>query len=342
MLRPLPPGGETVEIRRRQFIARGLALAAAPLAPRAALSATDADGYPSHPMRLVIPFAPGGGTDIIGREIAHQLSLAWKQPVIVENRAGGNGTIGLANVANSPADGYSLSMVTASASVNVTLQGRTLPYSLIDGFAPITQVTSQPYLLVVSPALGVKSVQELLDLGRKRATPLTFGSSGIGGLSHLSGALFSSLSKVPMTHVPYKGGAPAMADVASRQIDMLFSTQIEANGLIQGGMLQALAVTTARRAAASPNLPTMQEAGVAGYEVAGWYGLLAPAHTPPEIVAKLNTEVNRVLTLGDVRQKIHADGSEPAGSTSAQFAAHIRSEVGRWRALIAQLNIPTQ
>ena len=330
-----------MDIRRRRLI-QGLALAAVPSAPRSALSAVPAGDYPNHPVKLIIPFVPGGGTDIIGREIAQQLTLAWNQPFIVENRAGGNGTIGLASVANSPADGYTLSMVTASASVNVTLQGRTQPYSLIDDLAPVTQVTSQPYLLVVNPKLQVKSVQELLNLGRKRATPLTYGSSGIGGLSHLSGALFSSLSKVPMTHVPYKGGAPAMADVASGQIDMLFSTRIEANGLIQSGMLLPLAVTTAKRAAASPDLPTMQEAGVPGYEVAGWYGLLAPARTPPTIIAKLNAEVDRILTMEDVQKKIRMDGSEPVGGTSAHFGAHIRSEVGRWRTLIAQLHIPTQ
>lgn len=293
-------------------------------------------------MRLIIPFAPGGGTDIIGREIARQLTLAWNQPVVVENRAGANGTIGLADVANSSPDGYSLSMVTASASVNVTLQGHAQPYSLINSFAPVIQATTQPYVLVVNPALGVKSVQDMLDIGRRRATLLTYGSSGIGGLSHLSGALFSSLSKVPMTHVPYKGGAPAMAGVVSGEIDMLFSTRIEAVGLIQGGKLLPLAVTTAKRAAASPDLPTMQEAGVPSYKVAGWYGLLAPARTPASIVSRLNAEVNRILALNDVQGRIRADGSEPVGGTSQHFGAHIRSEVERWRKLIAELNISTQ
>jgi tripartite-type tricarboxylate transporter receptor subunit TctC len=332
-----------MDIRRRQLVARGVALAALPMAPRLAWSAVGStEDFPSHPMRLVIPFAPGGGTDIVGREIARQLTMAWNQPVVVENRAGGNGTIGLANVANSPPDGHTLSMVTASASVNVTLQGRTQPYSLLDSFAPVVQATTQPYVLIVNPALKVKTVQELLDLARKRSTPMTYGSSGIGGLSHLSGALFSSLSKVPMTHVPYKGGAPAMADVVSGQIDMLFSTRIEALGLIEGGKLTPLAVTTVKRASASPELPTMQEAGIPGYEVAGWYGVLAPSSTPASIVAKLNTEINRILKLDDVQKKIRTDGSEPVGGSSQQFGAHLRSEVERWRKLIAQLKIATE
>jgi len=332
-----------MDMRRRQLNTFGLALAGAAIAPRAWAQGEDARKYPSKPIRLVIPFAVGGGTDIIGREIAHQLTLAWGQSVVAENRAGGNSTIGLETVAKSAADGYTLTMITASATVNVTLMGHKQPYNLLTDFAPITQITSQPYVLVVNPNLPVHSVKDLIALAKKRgAKPMTYGSSGIGGLSHLSGALFSSLADIPLTHVPYKGGSPAMTDVASGQIDMLFSTRLQADILIKAGRLRPLAVTTSKRSSASPDLPTMEEAGVPGYNVAGWYGMLAPARTPAPIVAKLNKEIVRIVALPEVAQRMAADGSEPTSSTPEAFQAHIRSEVERWAALIKKMGITTE
>jgi tripartite-type tricarboxylate transporter receptor subunit TctC len=290
---------------------------------------------------LIIPFAVGGGTDVVGREIGMQMGSAWHQSVVVENRAGGNSTIGLGMAAKAEPDGYTVTMVTASASVNVTLMGQQQSYSLVGDFAPISQLTSQPYFLVVNPKLPVRSVKDLIALAAKRDAPMTYGSSGIGGLSHLSGALFSSLAKIPLNHVPYKGGAPAMTDVMSGQIDMLFSTRIEAHALIDAGKLRALAVTTAKRSVSSPELPTMQEAGVPGYEVAGWYGMLAPAHTPPAIIDKLNRELLRILRLPDVAKRLETDGSEAVGTSPAEFDQHIRSEVARWRKLIIDTGIKT-
>lgn len=335
-----------MDIRRRQLNGLGLALAAAAASPRAFAQqqapAQGAADFPSRPIRLLIPFVVGGGTDVIGREIGMQLTKAWGQSVVVENRAGGNGTIGLEMAAKAEPDGYTLTMITASSSVNVTLQGHKQPYNLIKDFAPITQITSQPYFLVVNPSLPVKNVKDLIALAKSRATPVTYGSSGIGGLSHLSGALLSSLAKIPLTHVPYKGGSPAMTDVMSGHIDMLFSTRLEAHALIDAGKLRALAVTTVKRSPAAPDLPTMQEAGVPGYEVAGWYGMLAPAGTPAPVVDKLNGEIVRILKLQEVSARMAADGSEPMGTTPAQFSAHIRSEVERWRKLIAELGIPTE
>jgi tripartite-type tricarboxylate transporter receptor subunit TctC len=328
--------------QRRDFNRMALALAGMASAPRLFAQSDPAADYPSHPIHVIVPFAPGGGTDIVARVIGQKLGEAWKQPVVIENKAGGNGTIGAAYVAKSPPDGYTLSMITASHSVNVTLQGAKHPYDLLKDFAPISQVTTQPYYLVVNPKLPVRSVKELIALAKSKPGKLTYGSSGVGGTSHLSGALFCSLANIDMTHVPYRGGEPAMADVISGQIDMLFSTRLQSRGFVEQGQLRALAVTTAKRSPATPELPTMEEAGVPGYVVAGWYGVLAPAGTPPAIVNKLNREIVRIVHLPDVAEKMATDGSEPVGSSPAQFAAHIKSEVEKWRDLIHKTGIKTE
>ena len=301
-----------------------------------------AGDYPSKPIRLIVPFAPGGGTDIVARMIGLKLGQTWNQAVVVENRAGANGTLGAHIVAKSPADGYTLTMMTASHSVNVTLQGIKHPYDLLKDFAPVTQATRQPYVLVVNPNLPAKSVKELLALAKSQPGKLTYGSSGIGGTSHLSGALLGVLGDVQLTHIPYKGGEPAMTGVVGGQIDMLFSTLLQSRGLIQGGKLRPLAVTTPERSEAIKELPTMMEAGVPRYEVVGWYGILAPAGTPPAIVQKLNREIVRSLRLSDVAEKIAADGSEPVGNSPEEFGAHIKREVEKWRDLIQRTGIRTE
>jgi len=327
---------------RRRFTRLAAGAAGVVLAPRLLAQAEPAADYPSRAIHLIIPFAPGGGTDIVARTVAQKLGDALKQPVVPENRAGGNGTIGANAVAHSPPDGYWLSMITASHSVNVTLQGTKHPYDLLKDFAPVSQLTTQPYLLVVNPSLPAKSVKELIALAKAKPGKLTYGSSGVGGTSHLSGALFCTLAGIDMTHVPYRGGEPAMADVVSGQIDMLFSTRLQSNAFLEAGHLRALAVTTKTRSPANPELPTMQEAGVPGYEVAGWYGMLAPAGTPRAIVDRLNRELVRIVHLPDVTEKIRSDGSEPVGSSPAQFAAHIKAEVDKWRDLIHKTGIKTE
>jgi tripartite-type tricarboxylate transporter receptor subunit TctC len=327
---------------RRELLRAGAGLAGLAAFPRGFAQADPTADYPSRPIRLVVPFAPGGGTDIVGRTIGQKLTEAWKQPVVVENRAGGNGTIGANLVAKSPPDGYSLLMITSSHSVNVSLQGSKHPYDLLKDFTPISQVTRQPYVLVLNPKVAVRSVQELIALAKANPGKLTYGSSGIGGTSHLAGALFCSLADLQMTHVPYRGGEPAMTDVVAGQIDMLFSTLLQSHGLIQAGKLRPLAVTTATRSPALPALPTMQEGGVPRYEVTPWYGMVAPAGTPPAIVNKLNHEIVRIVHLPEVIQKMAADGSEPVGSTPEQFAAHIKSEVEKWRDLIRKTGIHTE
>jgi len=322
--------------RRRELLQAGVALTGVAAYSRVF---AQTDEYPSRPIRLIVPFAPGGGTDIVARILGQKIGEAWKQAVVVDNRAGANGTIGAHLAAKSPPDGYTLTMMTASHSVNVTLQGTKHPYDLLKDFAPVSQVTRQPYVLVINPNLPAKSLKELVALAKSQPGKLTYGSSGIGGTSHLSGALLGVLADVQLTHIPYRGGEPAMTAVVGGQIDMLFSTLLQSRGLIQAGKLRPLAVTTPSRSAAIPELPTMQEAGVPRYEVVGWYGVLAPAGTPPAIVQKLNREIVRSLRLPDVGEKIAAEGSEPVGNSPEEFGAHIKAEVEKWRDLIQRTGI---
>lgn len=297
-----------------------------------------ASDYPAKPIRLIVPFAPGGGTDITARTIAQKLTERWGQQVIADNRPGANGTIGADLIAKAVPDGYTVGMISSSHSVNPSLMKK-LSYDLVQDLAPITQATAQPYALVVHPSLPVKSMKELVALARAKPDALNYGSSGTGGLSHLSGALLGSLAGVNIVHIPYKGGNPAMIDVIAGQIQMLYSTLLQAQTHIKSGKLRALGVTTAQRSPAAPLLPTMQEAGIPGYEVAGWYGVVAPAKMPPAIVAKLNQEIVRILQSPDVKERMSADGSEPVGSTPEQFGAHIRNEVAKWRKLIQEAGI---
>ncbi len=297
-----------------------------------------AQSYPNKPIRLIVPFAPGGGTDITGRAIAMKLTDALGQTVVVDNRAGANGTIGADIAAKAPPDGYTLSMISSSHSVNPSLMKK-LPYDLIADLAPITQATTQPYALIVHPSVAAKSVKELIALVKAKPNSLNYGSSGTGGLSHLSGALLCSMTGITMTHIPYKGGAPALTDLVGGQIQLLFSTILQAQSQLKGGRVRALAVTTAKRSAGAPDLPTMQEAGVAGYEVAGWYGMVAPLKTPAAIIARLNTEAVKALRASDIKDKLAADGSEPVGSTSDAFGLHIKAEVAKWQRLVKDASI---
>ena len=307
----------------------------------AALLATGsaaAQPYPNKPIRLIVPFAPGGGTDITARAIAMKLTEAIGHTVVVDNRAGANGTIGADIAAKAPPDGYTLSMISSSHSVNPSLMKK-LPYDLINDFAPVTQATTQPYALILHPSVAAKSVKELIALVKAKPNSLNYGSSGTGGLSHLSGALLCSMTGITMTHIPYKGGAPALTDLVGGQIQLLFSTILQAQSQLKGGRVRALAVTTAKRSAGAPDLPTMQEAGVAGYEVAGWYGMVAPLKTPAAIIARLNTEAAKALRASDIKDKLAADGSEPVSSTSEAFGLHIKTEVAKWNKLVKEANI---
>ncbi len=301
-------------------------------------SSATAQPYPTKPIRLIVPFAPGGGTDITGRAIAMKLTEALGQTVVVDNRAGANGTIGADIAAKAPPDGYTLSMISSSHSVNPSMMKK-LPYDLVNDLAPVTQATSQPYALVLHPSVAARSVKELIALVKAKPNSLNYGSSGTGGLSHLSGALLCSMAGITMTHIPYKGGSPALTDLVGGQIQLLFSTILQAQAQLKGGRVRALAVTTAKRSAGAPDLPTMHEAGVTGYEVAGWYGMVAPLKTPAAIIARLNTETVKALRGADIKDKLAADGSEPVGSTSEAFGLHIKTEVAKWNKLVKEARI---
>lgn len=292
--------------------------------------------YPSRPIRLIVPFTPGGGTDITARLVAEKLTERLGQQVIVDNRPGAAGNIGAELAARATPDGYTLLAITASITVNPAIH-RKLSYDLTKDFAPITQTTSLPYTLVVNAGLPARSVKELIALARSRPNGLTYGSSGIGGLSHLSGGLLAALTHSNLLHVPYKGGAAALADVLSGQIDMLFSTPLQAGPHLRSGKLRGLAVTTRTRSTALPHLPTMVEAGVPGYDVNQWNGLLATGGTPAAIVARLHAETVRALQ--EIKERLASDGSEVVGGTPEALGAHVRAEIAKWKKLVQQIGI---
>lgn len=340
MANPMSTQSHTGLNPRRLTIVFGLLVTiAAPLALAQKESAAY-QNYPTRVVNLINPFAPGASTDIVARIIAQKLTEAWGQSVIVENRPGASGTIGLAAVARAPADGHMLGMIIVSHATNAALQGSKGLIDLVRDFTPITQVVSQPYLLVVNPSLPVRSVRGLIALAKAKPGAVTYGSSGLGSVLHLAGELLAEQTQVRMTHVPYKGAAPALSDVAGGHIAMLFTTRMSAQPMIAAGRVRALAVTSSERVAGAPDLPTMQESGMPGpYEVNGWYGIGAPAGTPAALVERLNQDINRVLKIPDVRERMTADGTLPAGGTSAQFGELVRSEVEKWRRIIQQASL---
>jgi len=295
--------------------------------------------YPNRTISLINPFSPGASTDIVARVIAQKLTEAWGQTAVVENRPGASGMIGLAAVARAPADGHMLGMMIVSHATTAALQGGKLAVDLVRDFSPVTQVVSQPYLIVVNPSLPARSVKELIALARAKPGALTYGSSGIGSVLHLGGELLAVQTRVQLTHVPYKGAAPALADVAGGHLMVQFSTRMSAQPFIASGRVRALAVTSSERVPGL-ELPTVQESGVTGrYEVNGWYGVVAAAGTPAAIVERLNQEINRILKMPDVRERMTVEGTMPAGGTPAQFGELVRSEVEKWRNIIRQAKI---
>ncbi|RPI46204.1 MAG: tripartite tricarboxylate transporter substrate binding protein [Betaproteobacteria bacterium] len=320
---------------------RALSLGLAVILTPAALPASgQSSAFPNRGVTLIVPFAPGATTDVLGRLIAQKLSEAWGQPVVVENRTGASGTIGLAAVAKAPADGYTLGMMIVSNATHAAMYGAKSPIDLIKDFAPVTHAASQPYLLFVNASLPVRSVRDLVALARARPGELTYGSSGVGSVLHLAGELLAAQAKVKLTHVPYKGAAPALSDVAGGHIAMLFTTRVTAQSLLASGKVRALAVTSSERVAGIPDVPTVRESGVTGpFEVNGWYGLSTAAGAPAPVVERLSAEINRVLKLPDVRDRMQASGTLTVGSTPAQFGELLRNEIQKWRRIIEQAGI---
>ena len=292
-----------------------------------------AQSYPSKPIRLVLPYPPGGGTDVIARPLAQKLTEQLGQQVIVDNRGGAGGNIGMEFVAKGPADGYTLLFaLTAQYAVNPSLYPK-LPYDPVRDYAPISLLANAPYLLVVHPALPAKSVAELVALVKARPGQLSYSSSGNGSGAHLAGEMLRSLARVEIVHVPYKGAGPAMPDLIAGQVQLSFITYTAAGPHIKTGRLRALGVTTAKRSPTLPDLPAIGET-VAGYDSAVWYGFAAPAGTPPEIVSKLNAEVLRVLAAPDFRSRITLEAVSPIGSTPEEFGRFMKSEIVRWAKVV--------
>ena len=303
-----------------------LLLLAIPAVPSIAL----AQAWPSKPIKWVVPFAPGGTTDILARTVGEKLGAALGQPVIVENRPGAGGGVGADFVAKSPPDGYTLVGGTISThAINASLY-KSLPYDPVRDFVPITLIARLPNLLVINPNVPAKNVAELVTLMKANPGKYTFASSGNGTSQHLSGELFKSIAGVDMQHVPYKGSPPALQDVVGGQVTMTFDNITTALPLAKAGNLRALAVTTAQRSAVAPEIPTMAEAGLPGYEIGSWQGVFAPAGTPPEIVRRLNMEIVRILKSPEVHDKLIALGAEPVGNSVDEFTAMVKSEVVKW------------
>jgi tripartite-type tricarboxylate transporter receptor subunit TctC len=313
-----------------------LALAAASFA---IAGAAMPQSYPSRPVRLIVPSTPGGSVDTLARSIGPRLSERWGQQVVVDNRAGAGGAIAGELTAKAPPDGYLLMIGTiAGLATNVSLQKK-LPYDPLRDFAPVTLVATQNLMLLVHPSVPAKTVKELVRLARANPGKLTFASAGNGTGSHLSGELFKQLAGVDLLHIPYKGVAPALVDVVSGQVSMSFPSILTALHQVRAGRLRALAVTGATRSAAAPELPTLQEAGIAGYESATWYGIVAPAATPPEIIARLHSEIVAVLRTPELNDRLSREGADPVGNTPQEFGRFMHSEIEKWRKVIRAAGI---
>src|SRR2546425_123775 len=292
-------------------------------------SVAAAQSYPSRPVRIVIPLSPGGTTDVPGRIIAQKLSETLGQQFFVENRAGAGGTIGTDFVAKSRPDGYTL-LLSASPFVIAPHVYKNMPYDTLADFAPVIRIATGPYVLVVHPSLGVNSVKELIAQAKKEPGKIDFASSGNGGAQHLVTELFMYMTGIKLNHVPYKGSGPAQQDLMSGIIKVSFVGTPIAIPHMKSGRLKALGVSTAKRSPEMPEVPTIAEAGVPGYEAIVWIGLLAPAGTPRDIVAKLNGEIGRLMRADEVKKLIAPTGMEPDPDTPAQFAAHLKADYDKW------------
>ena len=289
-----------------------------------------AQPWPAKPVKWVVPFAPGGTTDILARTVGDKLSQALGQPVIIENKPGAGGGVGAEFVAKSPPDGYTIMGGTISThAINASLY-KNLPYDPVRDFVPIVLLARVPNMLVVNIDVPAKNVAELVALLKANPGKYTFASSGNGTSQHLSGELFKSMSGTDMQHIPYKGSPPALQDVMGGQVTMTFDNITTAWTLAKAGKLRALAVTTASRSAVAPDVPTLAESGLPGFEVGSWQGVFAPAGTPPEIVKRLNTEIVKILKLPDVSERLVGLGAEPVGNTSEEFTALVKAEVVKW------------
>ena len=293
-----------------------------------------AQSYPNRTIRLVVPFPAAGTTDILARAAAQKLTEAFGQSVVVDNRPGAAGNIGADLVAKSAPDGYTLLMGTVGThAINPSLYSK-MPYDHVKDFVPVVLVAGVPNVLVVNPALPVNSVADLIKLAKDKPGQINFASSGSGTSIHLSGELFKTMAGVDITHVPYKGSSPALVDLIGGQVQIMFDNLPSALPQIKAGKLRAIAVTSLKRAPVLPDVPTISESGLPGFEASSWFGVLAPAGTPAPIVARINAEVNKWLQSADARERLLSQGAEAAGGTPEQFAHHIRAESEKWAKVV--------
>ena len=297
------------------------------------------DAFPNKPVRIVVPYPPGGASDVTARLLGQKLSELWNQPVVIDNRPGANGILALEYVAKQAPDGSTLLMANLGPNaINAAVYSK-LPYDSIKVFAPITCTTLVPQVLVVNPALPAKNLRELLDLARAAPGKLNYGTGGNGSANHLAVELMANMGGVSLTAVPYKGDAPAMTDAMSGQVAMTLPTVVAALPNIKAGKLRAIAVTTQTRVASLPDVPTMQEAGLAAYESSSWGGVMAPGGTPPAIVNKINTDIVRVLRMPDIQEKLAGLGATVVAQGPAEFATFLQSEIKKWDGVAKRANI---
>lgn len=291
-------------------------------------------GYPDKPIRMIVPFAPGGGADFIARPLGQRLAESLGQSIVIDNRGGANGAIGSEAAARATPDGYTLLFGSAGPITIGPILNPKLPYDSVRDFVPVALLADVPFSLIAHPSVPVKSVKDLIGFARSSPGKLTYGSSGTGGAPHLAGELFKNMAKVDMVHVPYRGVGPALSELLGGQIGLLFVSINVVQQHVRAGRLNALATTGDRRSPIAPDLPTMAESGLPGFKAGTWYGVLAPSRTPRAIVTQLNAEMNRVLALPEMKERLVAQGAEPSGNTPEQFAAFMRAERQKWERVV--------
>ncbi len=315
-------------------------LFAAALAVLFAVGAQAQPRYPEKPVRMVVPAPPGSAPDILARLVGQKLSESWGQPVVIDNVVGASGNIGTDRVAKAPGDGYTLLFNTIGPiAVNVTLFGDRLPYDPLKDLAPISLVTKMPNLLTVNPKVPVGNLRELIAMARKEPGRLRYGTAGPGTTQHLSGELLNTLEKINIVAIPYKSSAQMTTDGIGGQIEVLWHNAQVLIPHVKAGTLRPIAITSAKRSPALPDIPTMSEAGVPGFEITAWFGVMAPATTPQPLIQKISADVQRVVAMPEIRDRILADASEPVGNRPEEYAAFIASEVAKWRVVIKQANM---
>jgi len=308
----------------------------------AAADCAIAQTYPVKPVRVVVPFVAGGPTDIQGRMLGEKLGQRLGQQFIIDNRGGANGNIGMELAAKSPPDGYTIVIATVGTwAVNPSLY-KQMAYDPVKDFAPIMQVSSSPGVLVVHPSVPVRNVRDLIALAKSKPGKLDYGSSGVGGFGHISGALFCLMTKTEMVHIPYKSSAPSLTDLIAGQIQVLFNNAISTVPFIKSGQVRALAVTSLKRMQALPQLATLDETGVKGYDNSSWSAVAAPTGTPKDIITKLNSELNQILKLPDIQEKNAAVGADAVGGSPEQFGAYLKSEIAKFARVVKEAKISAQ